>query len=59
MEDWYRAEIKKAATPLIAKWEPVLGLKVDRIFVQRIMAHLLARRHAARFVSLVGQCLPN
>jgi predicted metal-dependent hydrolase len=36
MEDWYRAEIKKAATPLIAKWEPVLGVKADRVFVQRM-----------------------
>jgi predicted metal-dependent hydrolase len=36
MEDWYRAEIKKAATPLIAKWEPVFGVKVDRVFVQRM-----------------------
>jgi predicted metal-dependent hydrolase len=94
MEDWYRAEIKKAAIPLIAKWEPVLGVKVDRVFVQRMktrwgscntathsirlntdlakkpadcleyivvheMAHLVVRRHDARFVSLVGQCLPN
>jgi predicted metal-dependent hydrolase len=94
MEDWYRAEIKKAATPLIAKWEPVLGVKVDRVFVQRMktrwgscntatrsirlntdlakkpadcleyivvheMAHLVVRRHDARFFSLVGQCLPN
>jgi predicted metal-dependent hydrolase len=23
------------------------------------MAHLVVRRHDARFVSLVGQCLPN
>ena len=33
MGNWYRAEVKKAATPLIAKWEPVLGVKVDRLFV--------------------------
>jgi predicted metal-dependent hydrolase len=36
VEDWYRAEIKKVAAPLIAKWEPVLGVKVDRLFVQRM-----------------------
>ncbi len=34
--DWYRAEVKKAAVPLIAKWEPVLGVKVGRLFVQRM-----------------------
>jgi predicted metal-dependent hydrolase len=36
VEDWYRAEVKKAAVPLIAKWEPVLGVKVGRLFVQRM-----------------------
>ena len=34
--DWYRSEVKEAAAPLIAKWEPVLGVKVDRLFVQRM-----------------------
>jgi predicted metal-dependent hydrolase len=34
--EWYRAEVKKAAAPLIAKWEPVLGVKVNRLFVQRM-----------------------
>lgn len=36
VEDWYRSDIKKAAGPLIAKWEPVLGVKVTRFFVQRM-----------------------
>lgn len=33
---WYREQIKNAAPPLIAKWEPVLGVKVERLFVQRM-----------------------
>jgi predicted metal-dependent hydrolase len=36
VEEWYRAQVKKAVPPLIAKWEPVLGVKVDRFFVQRM-----------------------
>ena len=36
VEDWYRQQIKQAAAPLIAKWEPVLGVRVDRLFVQRM-----------------------
>jgi predicted metal-dependent hydrolase len=36
VEDWYRQQIKKAAAPLITKWEPVLGVRVDRFFVQRM-----------------------
>lgn len=33
---WYREQLRTAITPLIAKWEPLLGVKVDRIFVQRM-----------------------
>jgi predicted metal-dependent hydrolase len=36
VDDWYRDQVKKAAPPLIAKWEPVMGVKVDRFFVQRM-----------------------
>lgn len=33
---WQREQLRKAATPLIAKWEPLLGVKVNRCFVQRM-----------------------
>jgi len=33
---WYREELRNAITTLIAKWEPLLGVKVNRIFVQRM-----------------------
>lgn len=36
VEAWYREQVKRAAPPLIAKWEPVLGVKVSRLFVQRM-----------------------
>jgi predicted metal-dependent hydrolase len=36
VEDWYRDQVKKAAPALIAKWEPLMGVKVDRFFVQRM-----------------------
>lgn len=36
IEEWYRQQIKKAARPLIEKWEPLLGVKVERLFVQRM-----------------------
>ena len=36
LEDWYRDQIKKAVPPLIAKWAPRLGVKVERFFVQRM-----------------------
>ena len=33
---WYREQIKLAAPPLIAKWEPLIGVAVDRFFVQHM-----------------------
>ena len=36
VEQWYREQIKKAVAPLIVKWEPVMGVKVERFFVQRM-----------------------
>ena len=34
--EWYRKQIWTAVPPLIAKWEPLLGVRVDRLFVQRM-----------------------
>ena len=36
LEEWYRAQLKATAPPLIAKWEPLMGVKVERFFVQRM-----------------------
>jgi predicted metal-dependent hydrolase len=33
---WHREQLRLAISPLIAKWEPLMGIKVDRIFVQRM-----------------------
>lgn len=36
MEEWYREQIKNSLPALFAKWEPVMGVKVQRFFVQRM-----------------------
>jgi predicted metal-dependent hydrolase len=36
LERWYREQIKEAVPDLIAKWEPRMGVKVARFFVQRM-----------------------
>jgi len=36
MEAWYRDQLRQAIPPLIAKWEPIMGVKVARFFVQRM-----------------------
>jgi predicted metal-dependent hydrolase len=34
--EWYREQLKQAIPPLIAKWQPILGVTVERFFVQRM-----------------------
>jgi predicted metal-dependent hydrolase len=36
VEEWYREQVKKAVPSLITKWEPLVGVKVERFFVQRM-----------------------
>ncbi|MGZ8215867.1 M48 family metallopeptidase [Methylomagnum sp.] len=36
MEAWYREQIKQAAPPLLANWEPLLGVKVKKLFVRQM-----------------------
>jgi predicted metal-dependent hydrolase len=33
---WYRDQIKDAVPDLLARWEPLLGVKVKRVFVQKM-----------------------
>jgi predicted metal-dependent hydrolase len=36
LDQWYREQLKAAVPPLIAKWEPLMGVQVARFFVQRM-----------------------
>jgi predicted metal-dependent hydrolase len=36
LEGWYRAEMKAASAPLVAKWEKRLGIRVERAFIQKM-----------------------
>lgn len=36
LDAWYREKLKQAVPALLAKWEPVMGVKVKRFFVQRM-----------------------
>ena len=36
VDEWYRSELKKAVPSLIARWEPLLGVQVERFFVQKM-----------------------
>ena len=36
VEAWYRERLKEAVPPLLARWQPLLGVTVKRFFVQRM-----------------------
>jgi predicted metal-dependent hydrolase len=36
MEEWYRAQITEAVPQLIAKWEPMMAVKVEQFLVRRM-----------------------
>jgi predicted metal-dependent hydrolase len=35
-EAWHREQLKNAVLPLLAKWQPLMGVTVNRVFVQRM-----------------------
>ena len=36
IDEWYRQILKQAAEPMIARWEPLIGVKVNRLFIQKM-----------------------
>lgn len=52
VEEWYREQIKKALPPLLVKWEPLLGVKVKRFFVQRMKTKWGSCNHRAGSIRL-------
>jgi len=52
VEAWYRRQLKNAVPPLIARWEPLMGVKVERFFVQRMKTKWGSCNHAARSIRL-------
>ncbi len=52
LEDWYREQLKEAVPPLIAKWEPPIGVKVAKFFVQRMKTKWGSCNHRAGNIRL-------
>lgn len=36
LEEWYREQLRLTAPRIIEKWQPLMGVKVERFFVQRM-----------------------
>ncbi len=52
VEEWYREQLKEAVPPLLARWQPLLGVKVERFFVQRMKTKWGSCNHKARTIRL-------
>lgn len=52
VEGWYRDQVKRSATPLIAKWEPLLGVQAGRLLVRRMKTKWGSCHPATRIIRL-------
>jgi predicted metal-dependent hydrolase len=49
---WYREQIKAVMPDLVARWEPILGLSVDRVFVRQMRTRWGSCNPRARTIRL-------
>ena len=52
LEAWYRERLKEAVPPLLDRWQPLLGVTVERFFVQRMKTKWGSCNHLARTIRL-------
>jgi len=52
VEAWYREQLKRAVPPLLARWQPMLGVSAERWFVQRMKTKWGSCNHKARTIRL-------
>lgn len=51
-EVWHREQLKNAVLPLLAKWQPLMGVTVSRVFVQRMKTKWGSCNPTARHIRL-------
>jgi predicted metal-dependent hydrolase len=52
IDEWYRAQIKAAVPPLLERWENLIGVKAERVFVQRMKTKWGSCNHEAQTIRL-------
>lgn len=52
VDGWYRGQLKKAVPPLLAHWQPLLGVKVKKFFVRRMKTKWGSCNYRARTIRL-------
>src|SRR2546422_3143655 len=52
LEEWYREQLKRSASLMIDKWEPIIGVKIERFFAQRMKTKWGSCRPESRSIRL-------
>ncbi len=52
VEQWYRNQLKEAVPPLLARWQSLLDVRVERVFVQRMKTRWGSCNHKTRTIRL-------
>ena len=52
LEAWYREQLKQVVPELIEKWEPLIGVRVERFFVQKMKTKWGSCSHDAKSIRL-------
>lgn len=52
VEEWYRELLKKAASDCIARWEQTIGVKVARLYIQRMKTRWGSCNHTTNSIRL-------
>jgi len=52
VEAWYREQLKVAIPPLLARWQPLMGVEAERFHVQRMKTKWGSANAAARSIRL-------
>jgi predicted metal-dependent hydrolase len=52
VEAWYREQVRRIVPAMIAKWEPLMGVKIARFFVQRMKTKWGSCSPASRSIRL-------
>jgi hypothetical protein len=52
VEEWYRDRLREAVPALLPRWQPLLGVRVERVFVQRMKTKWGSCNHKARTIRL-------
>ena len=52
MAQWYRDHVREAASKIIDEWSPIVGVRVERIYVRKMKSKWGTCNHSARTIRL-------